>query len=52
MGYQILKKTKGEYEKMLAKGENGEWMHDIDKDLGRTYPSHPFFDVSKGGTVG
>lgn len=30
---------------MLAEGVEGTWLHDIDKDLGRTYPVHPLFDV-------
>jgi hypothetical protein len=37
---------------MLHEGVDGPWLHDIDKDLGRTYPVHPLFDVQKSGVVG
>jgi hypothetical protein len=30
---------------MLLEGAEGPWLHDIDKDLGRTYPAHPLFDL-------
>jgi hypothetical protein len=43
-----MKKTKGNYECFLKEGETSQWLHDIDKDLGRTYPTHPLFDVNKG----
>jgi hypothetical protein len=52
MSKQVLAKNKGEYESMLHEGVDGPWLHDIDKDLGRTYPAHPLFDVQKSGVVG
>lgn len=36
----------------MQEGSDNKWLHDIDKDLGRTYPSHPLFDVQRFGTVG
>ena len=52
MANQILPKDKGLYEQQLEEGIGGQWLHDIDKDLGRTYPTHPFFDVTKDGEAG
>ena len=52
MSKQVLQKQKGDYESMLQEGVDGPWLHDIDKDLGRTYPVHPLFDVQKSGVVG
>ena len=50
---QCMKKTKGNYEFFVQEGESSQWLHDIDKDLGRTYPTHPLFDVNKGqGVIG
>jgi hypothetical protein len=43
-----MKKTKGDYEFFLKEGETSKWLCDIDKDLGRTYPSHPLFNVESG----
>ena len=39
-----LKKAKGLYEELLTKGKDSIWMHDIMKDLDRTFPSHPYFN--------
>lgn len=39
-----LKKAKGLYEELLTKGKNSIWMHDIMKDLDRTFPNHPYFN--------
>lgn len=52
MGKQFLNKDKGLYEKLVQEGADNKWLHDIDKDLGRTYPNHPLFDVQRFGTVG
>ena len=46
-----MRKTKGTYEAFLKEGESTPWLHDIEKDLGRTYPLHPLFDVNKGQGV-
>ena len=48
----ILVKDKGVYESKLAEGVDGSWLHDIDKDLGRTFPAHPYFSMEKYGRVG
>jgi hypothetical protein len=45
MGRLVIKKEKGLYEKNLDQGKDGACLYDIDKDLGRTYPCHPYFDV-------
>lgn len=50
--YKKAKKTKGLYEELLTKGEESPWMHDIMKDLDRTFPSLPFFNKDSYGNVG
>ena len=52
MGERILVKSKGQYENYLKQGEHGEWLHDIDKDLCRTFPLHPYFTIQQSGGVG
>lgn len=47
-----LKKAKGLYEELLTKGKNSIWMHDIMKDLDRTFPGHPFFNKDQFGDTG
>jgi hypothetical protein len=47
-----LKSAKGLYEDLLTKGKTSIWMHDIMKDVDRTYPSLPFFSKDKYGDVG
>ena len=47
-----LKKTKGLYEELLTKGADSEWLHDIMKDLDRTFPSHAFFGKDRYGDLG
>ena len=37
-------KAKDLYEELLTKGKDSPWMHDIMKDLDRTFPNHPFFN--------
>lgn len=39
-----LKRAKGLYEELLTKGKNSKYLHDIIKDLDRTFPNHPFFN--------
>ena len=46
IGSRILGKCKGLYENKLKMGENNEWLYVIDKDLNRTFPSHPYFAIS------
>eukprot|EP01102_Stenamoeba_stenopodia_P018435 TRINITY_DN6760_c0_g2_i2.p1 TRINITY_DN6760_c0_g2~~TRINITY_DN6760_c0_g2_i2.p1 ORF type:complete len:408 (+),score=81.09 TRINITY_DN6760_c0_g2_i2:601-1824(+) len=42
----------GEYEKLLRRAESSpdynELIHDIDKDLHRSFPQHPFFNTAEG----
>lgn len=52
IGSRILGKCKGLYENKLKQGENNEWLYVIDKDLNRTFPSHPYFNISQNGGVG
>ena len=52
MGERILGKSKDQYENYLKQGEHGEWLHDIDKDLCRTFPLHPYFAKKQHGGVG
>jgi hypothetical protein len=47
-----LKPVKGLYEELLTKGKNSIWLHDIMKDLDRTFPLHPFFNKEKYGNIG
>ena len=46
MGNRILGKMKGRYENLLTTSHNNEWLYVIDKDLHRTYPTHPYFSIS------
>ena len=39
-----IKQDKGLYEEQLTRSENSKWLHDINKDLDRTYPLHPYFN--------
>jgi hypothetical protein len=48
----IIVKEKGLYEAMLQAGAEGSWLHDIDKDLNRTFPAHPYFSFDKYGIIG
>lgn len=48
----IIEKEKGLYEAKLQEGEDGTWLHDIDKDLNRTFPAHPYFAIDKYGVIG
>jgi len=50
--FRRLKPVKGLYEELLTKGKNSIWMHDIMKDLDRTFPIHPFFDKERYGNIG
>lgn len=45
-------KEKGLYDAKLQEGEDGSWLHDIDKDLNRTFPAHPYFSFEKYGIIG
>jgi hypothetical protein len=47
-----LKSAKGLYEELLTKGKDSIWMHDIMKDVDRTYPILPFFSRDKYGDIG
>lgn len=47
-----LKKAKGLYEELLTKGKDSIWLHDIMKDLDRSFPNHPFFNKEHLGDVG
>jgi hypothetical protein len=47
-----LKPAKGVYEELLTKGKESKWMHDIMKDLDRTFPTHPFLSKDQYGDVG
>ena len=47
-----LKKAKGLYEELLTKGNDSPWMHDIMKDLDRTFPTLPFFNKEQYGDIG
>lgn len=48
----IRQKCKGLYENKLKQGENNEWLQTIDKDLNRTFPTHPYFAITQNGGVG
>ena len=52
MTLRRLKPAKRLYEELLTKGKSSIWLHDIMKDLDRTFPLHPFFDKDKYGTIG
>jgi hypothetical protein len=39
-----LKSAKGVYEELLTKSKDSIWIHDIMKDLDRTFPGHQFFN--------
>ena len=45
MAQRILGKMKGRYENHLVHGQNNKWLYVIDKDLDRTFPTHPFFSI-------
>jgi hypothetical protein len=47
-----IKKMPGLYEELLTKGEKSTWMHDIEKDLNRTFPGLPYFSLDSFGNVG
>ncbi len=47
-----LQKTKGLYEELLTKRPENECMIDIKKDLNRTFPGHPFFELEEKGNIG
>jgi TBC1 domain family member 10 len=48
----IVIKEKGLYEALLQEGAEGSWLHDIDKDLNRTFPTLPYFSFEKYGVIG
>ena len=52
MSNRKLKQVKGLYEELLIKGKSSIWMHDIMKDLDRTFPALPYFDKDKYGNTG
>lgn len=52
MSKKIIIKQKGAYQKLILAGATNQWLYDIDKDLGRTFPNHPMFDIEKMGDVG
>ncbi len=47
-----LKKTPGLYNQLLLDSNDSPWLHDIMKDLNRTFPMNPLFDRSKYGETG
>jgi hypothetical protein len=47
-----LKPAKGVYEELLTKGKDSIWMHDIMKDLNRTFPLLLYFDKDHYGNIG
>jgi len=47
-----MKHAKGLYEELLSKEKDNNCLHDIHKDLNRTFPSQPFFNMSKYGETG
>ena len=47
-----MKRVKGLYEELLTKGEKSKYLHDILKDLDRTFPSHPYFNKAQFGDMG
>jgi hypothetical protein len=47
-----LKRAKGLYEELLTKGKNSKYLHDIVKDLDRTFPQHPYFNKAQYGEYG
>lgn len=52
MGRSIMGKMKGRYENLLVDGRHNEWLYVIDKDLHRTFPTHPYFSISQNGGIG
>ena len=52
VGRLVIQKQKNRYKSLVEEGEDNKWLHDIDKDLSRTYPTHPLFDVNKFGLAG
>lgn len=52
MSRLTLTKEKGLFRRLVEEGSDNKWLHDIDKDLGRTFPFHPLFDINKYGHVG
>jgi len=47
-----LKRAKGVYEEILTKSAKSKWLHDILKDLDRSFPVHPFFNKEQYGDIG
>ena len=47
-----LKPAKGVYEELLTKGKDPIWLHDIMKDLNRTFPILSYFDKGQFGNIG
>ena len=47
-----LKPAKGLYEELLTKGKESIWLHDIMKDLDRTFPTLYFFNKEQYGDIG
>ena len=45
MGQRIMSKEKGLYQNYVEKGANGKWAQDIERDIYRTFPTHPYFST-------
>ena len=52
MSMQIMERDEARYKQLVEEGADNKCLYDIDKDLGRTYPTHPLFDPDKKGTLG
>ena len=48
MGERLLSKEKGLYQSNVEKGANGRWAQDIQRDIYRTFPQHPYFSKDDG----
>jgi hypothetical protein len=49
----IHQKKKGHYEDCLrVLSPTSKALHDIDKDVNRTFPGHPYFNIENRGTIG
>ena len=52
---QLKSKVPGDYNDAVEKGRsdaNKDWQNTIHKDLDRTFPEHPFFNLNKHGSAG
>ena len=50
MGERILGKQKGVYQDNLKRGQNCDWVKDIERDVNRTFPHHRYFSNTEGGS--